>query len=141
MVEYKYNVELEQFRRVDNRGPSLPFNITEARRIQTMMDLGIKAPSILKKIDFSHEVSMTNLRTFMNNLEQGNIVGLDEDYPAPVGQFMDMDLDSRVLGLEKRVKSLEDIMSELKTDCFSSGFATEKNNKKSVWDKVKIWKS
>ena len=83
MVNYEYNVELEQFKRVDNRGPSLPFNIVEARRIESMMNLGMKAPTIFKKIDFVNEVSMTNLRTFMNNLKDGNIIGLDNDYPAP----------------------------------------------------------
>lgn len=107
MVEYVYNVELEMFRRVDNRGPSLPFNITEARRIESMMNLGIKAPSILKKIDFVNEVSMTNLRTFMNNLESGNIVGLDNDYPVPTGQFVEIDNEARLKNLEDRVTRLE----------------------------------
>ena len=111
MVEYRYNVDLEMFRRVDNRGPSLPFNITEARRIESMMNLGMKAPSILKKIDFVNEVSMTNLRTFMNNLEDGNILGLDEDYPVPNGQFVDLDSQARLTSLEERVTRLENSRS------------------------------
>lgn len=73
MVKYEYNPDLEVFRRVDNRGPSLKVNIMEARRIKSMMDLGIKAPTILMKIDFVNPISMTNLRTIMKNIEKGNL--------------------------------------------------------------------
>ena len=123
MVEYIYNVDLEMFRRVDNRGPSLPFNITEARRIESMMNLGMKAPSILKKIDFVNEVSMTNLRTFMNNLEDGNIKGLDEDYPVPTGQYVDLDTQARITSLEERVTRLE----------------RDSSNNKSIIERIKQW--
>ena len=126
MVEYRYNVDLEMFRRVDNRGPSLPFNITEARRIESMMNLGMKAPSILKKIDFVNEVSMTNLRTFMNNLEDGNILGLDEDYPVPNGQFVDLDSQARLTSLEERVTRLENSQCDCTTN-------------KNIKERIKKW--
>lgn len=72
-----------------------------------MMNLGVKAPSIHKKIDFANEVTMTNLRTFMNNLEKGNIIGLDNDYPVPSGQFVELDNEARFKSLEDRVSKLE----------------------------------
>lgn len=121
MVKYEYNPELEVFRRVDNRGPSLKVNIVEARRIKSMMDLGIKAPTILMKIDFVNPISMTNLRTIMNNIEKGNLE-LDGDYPMPTGQLNDINTEIRLTSLEERMSKLEN-----------------KKESESVVDKVKLW--
>lgn len=121
MVKYKYNVEMEVFKRVDNRGPPLSVNIVEARRIKSMMDLGIKAPTIMKKINFVNNISITTLRTIMNNIEKGNLM-LDGDYPAPSQVMNDMGLEMRVTQLEKEVE-------ELKKDTNGPG----------IKEKVKLW--
>lgn len=133
MVEYKYNEEIEMFRRVDNRGPSLKVNIVEARRIKSMMDLGIKAPTIMKKIDFVNNISMTNLRTIMSNIQNGNI-DLDGDYPIPSGQIKDMDIEIRINQLEKdlnefkrKVLHHDDVLSEMN------------DSKKKLTGRVKKW--
>lgn len=105
MVEYEYRPDLEVFRRVDNRGPSLKVNIIEMRRIKSMMDLGIKAPTIMKKIDFVNPISITTLRTIMSNIEDGNIK-MDGDYPAPSLIVHDMDLEARVTQLERKMDKL-----------------------------------
>ena len=106
MVKYVYHPDIEMFRRVDNRGPSLKVNIMKARRIKSMMDLGMKAPTILTKIDFVNPVSMTNLRTIMNNIEDGNLE-LEGDYPVPTEQLRDMDLEIRVTRLEEDFEKLK----------------------------------
>lgn len=122
MVKYEYNPDLEVFRRTDNRGVSLKVNIIEARRIKSMMDLGIKAPTIMKKIDFVNKISMTSLRTIMSNIESGNLE-LDGDYPAPTESLLDLTNEEKITALEKRVNTLEDRMDCLKGDCFISAFA------------------
>lgn len=129
MVEYEYKPELEVFRRVDNRGPSLKINIVEARRIESMMNLGIKAPTIMKKINFTHNISMTTLRTIMNNIEKGNI-RLDGDYPAPTNLIKDMDMEVRIAQLEKDFKEFKKLYYDDKPKA---------EQKKSKWDKVKSW--
>lgn len=123
MVKYEYRPELEVFRRIDNRGPSLKFNIVEARRIQSLMDLGYKAPSIMNKIDFVNDVSMTNLRTFMNNLIDGNI-NLEGDYPAPTELVESMTDNDRLNRLEERMALMENAVAV---------------QKKSRLSKVKSW--
>lgn len=129
MVEYEYKPELEVFRRVDNRGPSLKINIVEARRIESMMNLGIKAPTIMKKINFTHNISMTTLRTIMNNIEKGNI-RLDGDYPAPTNLIKDMDMEVRIAQLEKDFKEFKKLYYDDEPKA---------EQKKSKWDKVKSW--
>ena len=127
MVKYVYHPDIEMFRRVDNRGPSLKVNIMEARRIKSMMDLGMKAPTILTKIDFVNPVSMTNLRTIMNNIEDGNLE-LEGDYPVPTEQLRDMDLEIRVTRLEEDFEKLK-----------KNNNVILKPNKKSLIEKVKSW--
>lgn len=128
MVRYRYDADIEMFRRVDNRGPSLKVNIVEARRIKSMMDLGLKAPTIHTKIDFVNPVSMTNLRTIMNNIEKGNLE-LDGDYPIPAQKLRDMDMEIRVTNLEERVAKLEN----------GNNNVISHSEKKSLADKVKLW--
>ena len=118
MVKYEYNPEIEMFRRVDNKGPSLKVNIVEARRIESMMQLGIKAPTIMKKIDFVNNISMTNLRTIMSNIEQGNLK-LEGDYPAPVATLDEMSIDARMDRLEEDLEEFKEkyLNNECTCDC------------------------
>ena len=125
MVKYEYRPELEVFKRVDNRGPALKFNIVEARRIQTMLELGNKIPTIYSKIDFVNNVSMTNLRTFVNNLNDGNI-NLDGDYPAPKESIYDLDVEARLSRLESDMMEFKQILYKQKEN-------------ESVGNKVKSW--
>ena len=92
-----------------------------------MMDLGMKAPTILTKIDFVNPVSMTNLRTIMNNIEDGNLE-LEGDYPVPTEQLRDMDLEIRVTRLEEDFEKLK-----------KNNNVILKPNKKSLIEKVKSW--
>lgn len=125
MVKYEYRPELEVFKRVDNRGYPLKFNIVEGRRIQQMLDMGLKIPTIYNKIDFVNDVSITNLRTFVDNLNKGNI-DLDGDYPVPVHQIAEIGLDERVSQLEKEFEELKKKMEN-------------PNARETISDKVKLW--
>ena len=137
-MKYKYDVTVEQFRRVDGKGVTLPFNIVEARRIESMIGLGIKTPTILKKMDFVNDVSITNLRTFVANLEQGNILGLDNDYPMPTIQLEEIGDEIKYTELENRVKTLENQMAEIKSDCFCTSFANDSQSK-GIVEKIRSW--
>lgn len=128
MVKYVYNVEQEVFRRVDNRGPPLKVNIIEARRIKNLMELGTKAPTIHKTIDFVNPISMTTLRTVMKNIDEGNLE-LDGDYPAPIGQIHDMDVEARLNKLEMDVNELK----RTRHQCNCNG------NGPGITGKVKEW--
>ena len=125
MAKYEYRVDLEMFKRTDNRGPGLKFNIVEARRIKSMLDMGMKAPTIYKKIDFVNDVSITNLRTFIDNLKKGNI-DLDGDYPSPVYQVKEISLGERVTRLEEE---FEDFKSRIENP----------NRRENISEKVKKW--
>lgn len=144
MVEYEYRPELEVFRRKDNRGPSLRFNITEARRIQSMIDLGMNPHAIYSKIDFVNDVSLTSVRTFINNLKNGNI-DLDGDYPAPTEVFKDMDIELRIEQLEndlnefkKKLENHDDRFNELKSDCWISAYA-DSSKSNNILKRIKKW--
>lgn len=128
MAMYEYRPDLEMFKRKDNRGPALKFNIIEGRRIKSMYELGDKVPTIYSKIDFVNDVSITNLRTFVKNLEMGNI-DLDGEYPAPREQIVDMTLSERIRNLEERVGELE------KNECKCI------DENKPILDRVKLWKT
>jgi len=100
--------------------------------------LGLKAPTILKKMDFVNDVNMTNLRTFMNNLAEGNI-DLDGDYPTPSIIIHDMDLEARVSKLERDVAEFKERMNGPGDDCNCDNSCT--NDKYSFIGKVKSWMS
>lgn len=125
MVKYVYNEELEVFKRVDNRGVPLKFNISEARQIESMLLLGMKSPTIYKKIDFVNDVSQTSLRTFISNLEKGNI-DLSGDYPIPVRSFEELDWEARISKIERDL----DDMRERYCTC-------ECENKKGIIGRIK----
>lgn len=127
MVKYVYNEELEVFKRVDNRGVPLKFNISEARQIESMLRLGMKSPTIYKKIDFVNDVSQTSLRTFISNLENGNI-DLSGDYPIPVRSFEELDWEARISKIERDL----DDMRERYCTC-------ECAKKESLSERVRKW--
>lgn len=105
-VNYVYDVENECFKREDGRGRPFQINIVEAKKIETLVDLGYSVQKIYDKIDFNGDVSITNLRTFINNYKRGNM-DLDKDYPAPQVILDDITMDTRVTELEAKVQMLE----------------------------------
>lgn len=111
MVKYEYRPELEMFKRVDNRGYPLKFNIVEGRRIESMLKMGLKVPTIYSKIDFVNDVSITNLRTFVDNLKKGNI-DLTGDYPSPVYQVKEIALEERISKLEEEFEEFKKRMND-----------------------------
>lgn len=114
-MKYEYRVEEEDFKRVDNRGRPLKINISEARQIESLRTLGYPVSKIYEKIEFNKDVSITTLRTFIKNMESGNI-SLEGDYPAPVHIKKDMDLEARLCRIEESVKRLEKSLDECKCD-------------------------
>ena len=141
MVKYDYDVEKECFKRVDNRGRPLMINITEGKKVESMLNLGYPISQIYRKIDWVNDINETNLRTFVRNLQNGNI-DVSGDYPAPRPVFEDLTisgLENRIEKLEEIVKNHEDRFSELKSDCFISAFADESNEEKGIIDEVKSW--
>lgn len=126
MVKYEYDVATESFKRVDNRGNKLKINITEARRIESLLNLGHNPNYIWNKINFINDVSITTVRTFIKNLEAGNI-DLEGDYPAPALLMEDMTM-------EARVKRLEDVVFTPKKACDCSCDSLSKNKSwKNLW--------
>lgn len=132
MVKYEYNPTLEGFQRVDRRGRVLPINISEGRRIETLLKLGCSVASIYESIDFNKDVTSTTVRTFVKNYREGNI-SLEGDFPVPEHQFEEVTNDSRLTSLEDRVQTLEDQMSKINPNCFISAFATTTVEKENSW--------
>ena len=128
MVKYEYDADIEAFKRVDKRGRPLFLNITEARRVENMLKMGCSVPRIYSKIDFSTDISITTLRTFIRNLSEGNI-SLEGDYPAPVGIVKEIDLETKYEKLAERVEHLEDRLAEMS--------ALSSEDKKPFW---RIWR-
>lgn len=126
MVKYEYNEELEVFKRVDNRGVPLYFNISEARQIESMRRLGMKAPTIQKRIDFVNDVSATNLRTFIKNLEEGNI-DLSGDYRLPSKSFEELDWEARISKIESDLADMRE------------RYCTCAEKKESLGERVRKW--
>lgn len=124
MVKYDYDVENECFSRVDGRGKSYKINIYEGKRIESLRGIGYSVQKIYDKMTFNNEVTITNLRSFIRNLEEGNI-SVDGDYPAPVQNFEKLDTEARITELERKVESLQS-NKESKTD-------------KSILGRVKAW--
>ena len=109
MVKYKYDVESECFRRVDNRGKPLWVNVTEAQSIALKLDLGYSITQIEGKVSLANpQGTVTTIRSFIKNYRAGNIE-IPSDAPLPVRAFDEMSDSSRIDNLEKRVERLEDI--------------------------------
>ena len=111
MVKYEYNVDVEGFRRVDNRGKTLPINIIEARRIIALKNLGYSVQKIYNEMELNKKISITTLRTFINNYKEGNI-SIEGDYPAPKKVMDEMALEERVAALERKLKECEEKRKE-----------------------------
>ena len=132
MVRYEYRVDEEDFKRIDNRGRPIKINITEARQIESLLNLGYSITKIYDKVDFYEDVSITTLRTFVRNLKEGDI-DLEGDYPAPVYIKKDIDLEARVFKLEQDIGKFESMLNEL------SEKLTEDNKESETVKKVRTW--
>jgi len=114
-MKYNYDVENECFIREDGLGKKFHINITEARRIVTLHDLGNTVSEIRNKIQFqSNKVSEITIRNFLKQVGNGNI-DLTGDYPAPSNVVFELTLEERISNLEERVKELEDKKEAVKT--------------------------
>ena len=111
-MKYKYDVDNEWFVREDNLGKKFHINITEARRIMTMVNLGNSIAEIRNKISFSsNKVYESTINNFINQVEKGNI-SLDGDYPAPKVVLEDLTVAERISKLEDRVTALEELQDK-----------------------------
>ena len=127
MVKYNYNVEMEAFKREDNRGKAIYVNVAEAQRIVSMLELGYSVADICGKISLnSPKGSLTTIKSFIKNYKNGNIE-IPKDAPAPSNIYDSVDNEVRLDELEKRVLRLEKIID------------SNESEKKSVADKVKLW--
>lgn len=115
MVKYEYDPAVEGFRRVDRRGRILEINISEGRRIESLMNLGWSADAIFDKMHFNGNATRTTCKTFIKNLKEGNI-SLEGDFPAPKEIVENLDLEARVSKLEKEIKSLKEWHLDCETD-------------------------
>lgn len=78
-MKYKYSVDDECFVRMDNRGRRLPITWDEGVAIAELVVQGYKNSFIKSKLDL--DVKITTLSSFVRNLEEGNIDGIDlRDY-------------------------------------------------------------
>lgn len=132
MVKYEYDPMIEKFRRADNRGTHLNINIIEARRIVALKNLGYKVPSIYRDIemDLPSKISITTLRTFLKNYEDGNI-SIEGEFPAPKKLVDEFDKEAKITALENRIEELENRMSEYESR------NDEIKETESLWSKVK----
>jgi len=130
MVKYNYNVEMEAFKRSDNRGKAIYVNVAEAQKIVSMLELGYSVADICGKVSLnSPKGSLTTIKSFIRNYKSGNIE-IPKDAPAPSNVYDSMDYDVRFEELENRVSVLEDMMTSHTCEC---------GNEKSFKDKVKSW--
>lgn len=132
-MKYEYSEEEECFRRVDGRGRCLWVNITEARQIESLMNLGYSVEDIKWKVQLSSpKAGKYAIVSMIKNINEGN-VDLTGDYKIPVAQLEEIDDDIRLCNLEDRVSHIESILKELKSDCF----ITATSDNKSVKDKIR----
>lgn len=137
MANYEYDALMEAFRRDDKRGRPLYINITEAQRIESLLNLGHSVAQIEGKVSLSSPMaSSTTVRNFIKNLKEGKIT-IPSNAPAPVRDFEELTVDGRMTALENRVEQLEAQMSEIKSDCFCTALAT--TSEKNRFDKIKGW--
>ena len=74
MVKYNYNVEMEAFKRSDNRGKAIYVNVAEAQKIVSMLELGYSVADICGKVSLnSPKGSLTTIKSFIRNYKSGNI--------------------------------------------------------------------
>ena len=136
-MKYEYYESEECFKRIDNRGRPLFVNISEARQIESYINLGYSVEEIKDKVKLSHpRAGRHTIVSIIKNIKEGN-VDLTGDYMIPVDQLVEFTDSERISKLEKRVSNLEDIMSEIKSDCFISAFTTTKMEDESCFNKLK----
>ena len=128
MVKDEYDVEEERFRRVDRRGRILSINITEARRIESLLNLGWGVDAIHSKMVYTQKVSKTTTRSFIKNLKEGNI-NLEGDYPAPTRQMEEMDLEARLTRMENDIEELKKRPCNCQTEQSDDGW-------KNLWGRL-----
>ena len=137
MVKYNYNVEMEAFKRADNRGKAIYVNVTEAQRIVSMLELGYSVADICGKISLnSPKGSLTTIKSFIRNYKSGNIE-IPTDAPAPSNVYDSMDNEVRLDELEERVLILENKFKLVWTALENSCECDCEN--KGMIDKVKSW--
>ena len=113
-MRYDYNIVQECFIREDGLGKKYPLNITEARRIMTLLELGNSIPEIRNKIQFhSNKVSESTIKNFIAQVKKGNI-SLEGDYPAPNEVMFELTLSERVDRLEE---AIDEIKEQLNAPC------------------------
>lgn len=113
-MKYEYNADIEAFERSDKKGNKLWFNMYEAQRIMTLYQLGYTPNKIATKMEFkSNKVAMSSVKTFIDNVNNGNIV-IDNDAPAPVEYVNDMSLEARVTKLEQDFDEFKRMISDQK---------------------------
>ena len=137
MVKYNYNVEMEAFKRSDNRGKAIYVNVAEAQRIVSMLELGYSVADICGKVSLnSPKGSLTTIKSFIRNYKNGNIE-IPTNAPAPSNVYESMDYDVRFDELEERVLKLENKFKLVMTALENSCECDCKNE--SMIDKVKSW--
>lgn len=114
MANYKYDARAEVFKRTDNRGNPLKVNITEAQRIESLINLGYSTTAILNKVNLNQGTAST-VKNFIRNYNEGNIE-IPTDAPAPVKVLDEITDSKRIDELEKRVTELELIQKESALD-------------------------
>ena len=138
MVKYYYDVQLEAFKREDNRGKPLYVNVTEANRIVNLINLGHSVPSIMSKVKLSNPLGTnTTVKSFIKNYHEGNIT-IPTDAPAPVRVFESLTDSDRLDAIENRMTDLENKFAEIKSDCSCTSFAGAGKNESKLM-KVKKW--
>ena len=131
MKKYQYNSELECFERFKDGKPfgkKLWVNITEARRIVAMYELGNSIGLIQSKMQFASKKATGYTVQTIIKLYEDDEIELNGDYPAPNVDFMEMDMDSRIEALDERVRILEEKMT---CECNSP--------KKNVVERIRTW--
>lgn len=121
MANYKYDSQLEVFKRTDNRGNHLAVNVSEAQRIISLLDLGYSASKIQNKVRLSNpKASTSTLNSFIRNYIEGNIF-MPEDAPAPVRSIESLTDNDRISRLEERVTKLEEELEFMNNDSEDKG--------------------
>lgn len=135
MVKYEYNPNIEGFKRVDNRGHSLDIDIVEARRIVALQNLGYTVPDIFKEMGLARKISISTLRTFLKNYNNGNI-SIEGEFPVPQKHLDEMDTELKMDDLERRIKSLEEWKESFTSVSNSKKIENTKDSKR---NRVRRW--
>lgn len=132
-MKYNYNSNLGAFVREDGLGKKFWITMVEAQRIMTLYELGNNPAQIGAKIQFkSSKTTISSINTFINNVENGNIV-LTTDVPVSVDEFEDISMEARITKLEHDIEYIKNLL-EKPCEC-----ECECGEELSIKDKVKEW--